>query len=355
MNSEGRAAIPPTAKPSASRRLECGVVWAIVALAVSAGGIGCVGPSLGASDPGLQGLVGFAVEVIASMWIPYGFLSATVAIVAVIRRLRLPAAVLATVAIFVLAPEFSARMQVPGAHSVTSVPRLRIASVNLCSENKDDPLMEESLRELDADVLVLLEVTRSWENRLAPWFHDDYPHRWLARAPDKPGVFLEGLSIAVWSRVPSVGEHEVVNLRGYNAQIRVPLRWHGHSFSLYGIHPWKPYPYGLYRGAWQERHDLLGWIRSDRLPAVVAGDFNATPRSAFMRRLCACGLANSSETVLGHAPGTWPARPATLLPLRVGIDHIMYSAQFAAVEFRVGKTTNSDHFPVVAELVWQDH
>ena len=89
------------------------------------------------------------------------------------------------------------------------------------------------------------------------------------------------------------------------------------------------------------------------MPTVVAGDFNAPVRSAFLRRLHELPWTNASEAVRGYAPVTWPMHPERPAPIRIAIDHVMYSGAFTAVGFELGTATNSDHAPVVAELKWR--
>jgi len=291
--------------------------------------------------------------MVTVLWMPVVLLTVGAAVVALLRRHWWPAAALGPVALLTLVPELWVRSKPPADHSQRDG-ALRVATVNLQGENLDDPLMEESLHQIDADVLVLLEFTTSWAERLEAWLPDDYPYRWLAAAPDRPGYDQQGLRIAIWSRLPAASDDEVLNLRGWNSQIRVPLVWRGRAFALYGIHPSKPYPYRLYAGAWRERQQLLDWIRSERLPTVVAGDFNASPRSAFLQRLRLLGLDNASESVCGRAPTTWPMHPDLLAPLRIAIDHLMHSEALIAVDFRRGMLTHSDHAPVYADLVWRN-
>jgi len=334
--------------------LEIVAAWVAVGVALCAGVLGLVGPLLGGLSPGLQGSVGFVSETVAAMLLPGGLLTAVVAVATLLRRLWWPGAALATIALIILVPELWMSLQGSAGRSPGDSRALRVAAVNLATENDEDSLMEGALREIDADVLVLSEFTSSWASRLEEWFAGDYPHRWQAAAPDRPGYYVEGLRLAIWSRIPAVGDHEVLSLSGCSPQIRVPLHWRGRAFALYGIHPWKPYPLGLYHVAWRDRQKILEWVRRERLPTVVAGDFNAPPGSAFIQRLRLLGLANASESVCGRAPVTWPMHPFMFAPIRVAIAHVMHSEELVAVGFRRGMATNSDHAPVLAELAWQD-
>lgn len=335
------------------RRVATIVAWLTVAVAAIAYTLGLVGPHLGAG-PGLPGTLGFTIDAIGAMWLQGGTLVALACGVAIVARRRAVALCLAAIAGAILLPEGWARLRAPASLQASSTPTLRIAAANLAEQNEDDPLMLGALLDLDADVLVLPEYTHSWERRLGDALRGSYPHLFLASPPPQQRfVNVDGFRLAVWSKLAPAGEPEVIQLAGVVAQIRVPLRWQDRTFALYGIHPRKPFPLPFFRGAHRDRAELLAWFARERLPMVVAGDFNATPRSAFFTRLRTLGLTSASEAVLGSAPPTWPMYPALLAPLRVAIDHVLHSAHFAAVTFRTGAATQSDHALVVAELAWR--
>jgi endonuclease/exonuclease/phosphatase (EEP) superfamily protein YafD len=341
----------PPARPRPWRRLERAAATALSLLALAAFLVGLVGPRLG-DGPGLPGWPGFLCEVVSAMWLQGGVLAAFAAGISVVRRLRAPAVAFAAVALAILVPQGWAAMTAP-ATAPSSAPTLRVAAVNLCEDNHDVERMAACLRALDADVLVLAEFTDWWAARLLAAFPVDYPHRWTASAPPHKGLVLDGLRVAVWSRLPADGEPTELHLLGVNAQIRVPLRWQGRAFALYGLHPNKPFPFRVFRRAHRERQQLLQWLEGERLPAVVAGDLNATPRGAFFVRLQRLGLTSASQAVCGRAPTTWPMHPPQLAPFRVAIDHVLHSDAWAAVGFTTSPANGSDHIAVVADLVWR--
>jgi len=330
------------------RRLEIAAAWTGATLAFCAAGLALLGPHLGGPAPGLEGLPGFLVEMATATWIHTGALSAVVAVLLLWRRQRWPAAVLGVVALTALLPRWWPH------HAPSLIPQkrtLRVAAVNLCAESRDVGTMEASLRELDADVLVLPEFTTFWAGHLERWFTNDYAHRWLGKPSERDGYALEGARIAVWSRIPGTdfGVRE-----GYGCQVRVTLDFCGHAFALYGVHTWPPFPFRQYDGVRCERQALLDWIRAESLPVIAAGDFNASPESPFLLRLRQCGLAIAAEEALGSAPVTWPMTSAARAPWGIAIDHVLHGAAFAAVGFRRGIANGSDHAPVVAELAWRD-
>jgi endonuclease/exonuclease/phosphatase (EEP) superfamily protein YafD len=330
------------------RRLEIAAAWLAATLACGAALVALGGPHLGGSAPGIEGWPGFLIEVLTAVWVHTGELSAVVMTVALMRRLWWPAIPLAVVALWALLPEYWPRSLPPA----EGVPRLRIATANLCADNADYQAMEASLRELDADVLVLPEFTPDWAVHLGHWFTGDYPHRWVAELPHREGYADYGLRIAVWSRIPGAGDFEVRHLP--HPQARVTLRFGERTFALYAVHPWPPVNRRQYDWILGERQQLLDWIRAEKLPTVVAGDCNAAPRSPFILRLRECGLSLASESVLGSAPVTWPMNDATWAPLRIAIDHVLHGSAFKALGFRRGLQNGSDHAPVLAELVWRE-
>ncbi len=316
--------------------------------------LGFFAPYAGGPEPGFGGRVGFTLETAAALWLPCGFAAGVLLLVALLRRLWRTALAVVPIVLLILLPELWSRAITAPPLAASARTTLRIAAVNLWEDNEDDPLMEASLRALDADVLVLPECTPWWQARLARWFTGDYPHRLLATPPERPGYSTKGLQVAVWSRVPPAGEAEVILLGGFNPQIRVPLRWNGRELALYGIHLRRPWPSRSYAGALHDRREILARLRAEPLPVVLAGDFNAVPRSSVVQRLRDLGLTLSSEAVLGHAPGTWPMRPDWVAPLRIAIDHVLHGPEFRAVGFRHAAPTRSDHGGVLAELVWRD-
>jgi endonuclease/exonuclease/phosphatase (EEP) superfamily protein YafD len=340
--------MPPSISRHRLARATTAALGLVVAALWLAATLALVVPHLGGEQPGLPGWFGFAAETVIALWLPVGVSGAIfAALCAALRRPRAALAVLPIAAIALL-PELPWPQR--SASAAVNTPRLRIATANLGEQYEATDAMIDWLRALDADVLVLPEFTRAWARCIEPGFVGDYPHRWLGDAK-RHDVPYEGFRLAIWSRLPPAGEPEYHHLSGVNSQVRVPLRHGDRTFAVYGIHPRKPFPFGVYRGSFKDRSELLAWLRRETLPCVVAGDFNATPRSAFVARLRALGLSNASETVLGRAPHTWPMDRA--YPALVAIDHVMHSDALVATDFRGLPAPPSDHAAVCAELTWR--
>jgi endonuclease/exonuclease/phosphatase (EEP) superfamily protein YafD len=76
---------------------------------------------------------------------------------------------------------------------------------------------------------------------------------------------------------------------------------------------------------------------------IVAGDFNATPRSLMLQTL----LSRAGLRLASGLP-TWPA---TLGLPQIAIDHIMVSPGLRILSpARIGASAGSDHYPVIADI-----
>jgi endonuclease/exonuclease/phosphatase (EEP) superfamily protein YafD len=87
-------------------------------------------------------------------------------------------------------------------------------------------------------------------------------------------------------------------------------------------------------------------MRAEGGPAVVAGDFNATPWTPVVRRLSRLAHANDPRVGRGWFP-TWKANS---MILRWPLDHVLTTQQFALGEYDVLPPFGSDHQAVLATL-----
>lgn len=200
-------------------------------------------------------------------------------------------------------------------------PHLTIASANLLYGSANLPLLRTWLSQINADLIVLQEVTPGAAVQLASW--DEYPYRAMVPQDD-------GFGIAVLSRNPKAHTTWGVSFGSPYAAVTTQLGTH--PFTFYGIHPPPPA-----KPSWHVlRNSLLSHLREEALKGstIVAGDFNATPWSA---ALPSDGLLRATSL----AP-TWQG----MLP----IDHVMATADWRVLDSGRGPDTGSDHRPVWARL-----
>ena len=90
-------------------------------------------------------------------------------------------------------------------------------------------------------------------------------------------------------------------------------------------------------------------IIDPKIPLIVLGDFNDTPKSRAVRFLEHKGSKNALPQFDRRTP-TWHWR-LRYLTLKRKMDHILYSREMDCISARVVLTGPSDHYPVEATLV----
>lgn len=204
------------------------------------------------------------------------------------------------------------------------------------------------------------------------------PYRVMAGLRDGesyvPVLFREGAAEPVSARI--IGRDERRDA-GESDELRVHFRWQDREAVLYNIHlrsygaakPWRDprldvlspatwLPYlRQYRDAYRERaaevERIAETIDRERLPVIIAGDFNEGPFSWAYRRLSRVaggGMRVDAFHVAGRGDGrTYSGRRPV-----VRIDFVLVDPAFEVVDAVVPATTISDHRPVVARLRWRN-
>ena len=232
----------------------------------------------------------------------------------------------------VLAPAGSAKGDTAGP---ANGPPFTVASANVHLDNTDAGPLLRWARALQADVVVALEVSPA----LAPGLEAaaDYPHRRLLPA-DNP------FAIALLSRHP-LRDVQVVRLRAGPLAVRAVVEAPGGPVHVTALHTMPPIvgPAGLVTRD-LDIADLVDQAAATGLPAVVAGDLNATAWSSGLR----VAQARHFLRAQGLAP-TWPVPLASVMG--IPIDHVLADRRrWRVQETRRGPDLGSDHRPVYARL-----
>jgi endonuclease/exonuclease/phosphatase (EEP) superfamily protein YafD len=217
---------------------------------------------------------------------------------------------------------------------------LSLLTINVNSENTDYETVRTRIREANADIVLVEELTPEWHWELQKLTED-----WL-HTLEVPQVGCFG--IMLMSRVP-LNEVTVIDPSDSGRpSIRASLTLAGRKLVVLGTHPVPPKNSTM--SAWRNLQlDAIAQeaARSADL-TVVFGDLNATRfSSAFSDFLSVSGLVNS-ENGFGWQP-SWPAGQLHWL-LGVGIDHVLVSPEIRVAERRVLGDIGSDHYPVYVKL-----
>ncbi len=214
---------------------------------------------------------------------------------------------------------------------------VRLYSANLWARNSDIEAIAASIREADADVVVLIELGDAPAEALDEVL-TGYPNRVATPRIDRPSGPARSVIASRFPLAPIRDRRD--GLHAVGASVRTPVG----RVHVLGVHLTRPWPFQEQWGQ-IEQTMAIGAIREDLTgPMIVAGDFNSVSSARIGRQL-------QRETGLRPAPGfpgTWPA----VLPAAatLTIDQVYASPDLAIVARRLGDATGSDHRPVVTEF-----
>ena len=217
---------------------------------------------------------------------------------------------------------------------------LRVLSFNVLGSNRRYAEVVDFIRASSADVVVLHEVTRRWEDAIeeAAATFDDWAYE-VTEARGRGDLFGSMVLVHGGAAVESFG-FALTDPRAI--EILLP-----DGVAVLAIHPLSPS--SEFRARQNDRQLLFAaeWAAGQDGPTIVVGDFNATPWSFPFRRLVAStDLSNSARGF-----GLDLSYPADGNPfVRVPIDHLLFSDDLAVVDRRLGPAMGSDHFPLTVDL-----
>lgn len=215
----------------------------------------------------------------------------------------------------------------------------KVYSANLHINNKDLSKLNHELKEINPDIILLLEVTPVHFEQLQTVIQK-YPYHIEKRSfggPEIGFVFLSKLPI-INNRVTKLSDV-------CNFFLEAVIEINQKPVMFYGIHAQRPYAQNYF-----ERKNQFLWlgrqIKEQSLPVIAAGDFNTTPYSSFFREIVKItGLRDSREGF-----GWLPSWPTYFPPLWIPIDHVLVTPDIKVRKMTAGSYIGSDHYPVLAEL-----
>lgn len=284
-----------------------------------------------------------SVLVAANALTPFLFLPAwPVAVAAGLARrwaLFAVALVVAVAHVAFVAPELAARSAVPAA--APGVRAVRLFDANVYAANSRPGGIAEEIRASRPDVVFLQESTPAILEAIdATGALDELPYRLTVPRRDPAA----GLLAARWPLLDS----DIVEVGGRPVLLRATVETEGGPLRLYAVHVVAPFGGG--RGPWiDQMRGITDAVRTERLPVLMAGDFNATWGNRAFHRLLGAGLTDAAAARGRPFQMTW--RQGRFLPPLTRIDHVLTTDGLTAVAIRTGEGHGSDHRPIVADLV----
>lgn len=238
--------------------------------------------------------------------------------------------------VFLLLPWLTAAAYLPVAEERADVETPTILDVRVANvhfSNRDARPLMTWLTQHPADLIALVEVSPAYFMQLGEV--PGYPYRYLLERNDPFGLGL-------LSRYP------LHDMRATEDALGIPrlqgvLQWREQSVALSLVHPMPPLSAFSYELRDQVLKAAASAVVSTGEPALMLGDFNATPwSSGFM------GLQQQGLMQTGRLRPTWPSLYAAWFG--IPIDHILATQRWRQVGFEVGPALGSDHLPIAVQL-----
>ncbi|WP_283433751.1 endonuclease/exonuclease/phosphatase family protein [Neorhodopirellula lusitana] len=216
---------------------------------------------------------------------------------------------------------------------------LRIVTTNVLTSNlRHDEIIAE-LKQIDPDVLVVIELSTDLSERLRTEFGDSHPHQMLL--PEDAGNF----GIGMLSRYP-LGKPEAFEVAGGPVAVQAEVG----GYRVIGVHTYPPMGasgFGYRREQLRFLADFVGEDLKMAERTIVVGDLNVTPWSPHFVDFVEAAQLRRTGLGLNVAP-TWFVRPTFLMGLT--LDHILIGKGLHCTEFAVGRDCGSDHRSVSATI-----
>ncbi|CAB4923107.1 unannotated protein [freshwater metagenome] len=222
------------------------------------------------------------------------------------------------------------------------------ASVVVLAQNfeyGDADALVELVRREDVDVLVLTDAGNGRvDDLLAAGIEAQLPH--TAGVGTEGAVVLSRLPLAWTRRLYPDSESRLVGLEVVGIG----------ELTVAAVHTAPPYRPDGWRADHAEVLAALAPLASGPGSALVlAGDLNATPAHAPVRRLVDLGLADAAAQVNAGWSPTWPAggrerRLGVPVPAFAAIDHVLTSPRLVVTAYDTVELAGADHRGVLARI-----
>lgn len=215
---------------------------------------------------------------------------------------------------------------------------VKVLLANLLASNDDPAPLFDLIESEKPDLVVLLEVSPRWADRL-PVLGDSFTH---AIVEPRDGNF----GIAMYSNLPVSSAATVDSSPLGFPTIVASLDVGGKSLQVVGTHPMIPVGVQNYDARNTQLDAIARLLQKAGGPRLLVGDLNATIWDRQYGSLENRTWLRNVRQGFGLLP-TWPTfMPPAMIP----IDHMLVSDEIGVKDVRTGPAIGSDHLPLIATI-----
>lgn len=235
--------------------------------------------------------------------------------------------------------------------SVKEVKRVRSADVknqvgiytcNVLQDNKHFELLIHQVRQINPDLIFLLETDADWETALDNAIGEEYPHQLKKPLPNTYGLLC-------YSRFPFKNGHihflVEPDVPSVEFQLILPS---GQIVKVWGLHPKPPVPGEDDRSTAKDKElmKVAFKAKEEKHPVIVMGDLNDVAWSYVTE------LFRKTSGLLDprRGRGFYSTFSSNYWFMRFPLDYIFNSADFGLIEMKRMAHVGSDHFPMYIKL-----
>jgi endonuclease/exonuclease/phosphatase (EEP) superfamily protein YafD len=225
-------------------------------------------------------------------------------------------------------------------------PNFKVMSFNICVDNTRSIAIVKSIKSIDPDLALVIEVTPVMMDALDAELKSSFPYNFRSL----------GGGIGLFSKLPlqSPSSEKFIGSDATNLVTRI--EHHNRTIKIIGTHPLVPVKVDRFIQRNRHLQAIGNYLKNTQESIILLGDFNLTPWSPYYRKLIKNTALHNTRLGFGVLP-TW-IRPAThvkypnwLLPIvNIPIDHIFVSKDIKVGHTYTGDNGNSDHAPLISEL-----
>ncbi|MCF0041836.1 endonuclease/exonuclease/phosphatase family protein [Dyadobacter fanqingshengii] len=223
--------------------------------------------------------------------------------------------------------------------------QISIISSNVFQDNKNTAGCLAILEKNSPDLILLLETNQFW-NEGTKKLGETYPYQVLVPLENTYGMLLYSKLELIDSEVRYLIDEEIPSIK---TQVKLAS---GKLIQLYCVHPTPPVPgenmYSTERDA--ELLLVAKEVKDNNMPTIVVGDLNDVAWS-YTTNLFAkiSGLLDPRK-----GRGFFNTFHANYPFLRFPLDHVFCSTDFKLLSLKRLENFNSDHFPILIALQYEE-
>lgn len=224
---------------------------------------------------------------------------------------------------------------------------LKVMSFNIRIGNPAVDRIVQSIQSIDPDLILIIEIDAATTEKINNMTRDRFPYSFRSSGGD----------MAIFSKFLLKNSDGQKFYGSNDTNLVTHVQYHNRRVKIIGTHPFVPIKSSTFSRRNLQLDALANQIERDHQPTILMGDFNLTPWSPYYRQFV--NKTNLHNTRYGFGilptwirPSIYVKLPPLLIPLlNIPIDHIFASKDFKVVRTYTGDNANSDHAPIISELI----